>query len=116
LPPCSSRNIHGVSCDLKSPRFWDITQCSPLKVSLRFGTICRLHLWGGRTSEAVLSTCFMLVSCVAYCLILKMKPTCCSEKSVGFQQTTWCYIQDDRNRHNHRCENLRSYIRGRVSK
>jgi hypothetical protein len=51
--------------DVKDPRFeiltamvvkisifWDITLCSPLKVNLRFGGICRLHLQGRRISKA----------------------------------------------------------------
>jgi hypothetical protein len=29
---------------------------------------------------------------------------------VDFQQTTWCYIPDDRILHRHRCENLKAYI------
>jgi hypothetical protein len=33
-----------------------------------------------------------------------------SETSVDFQQTTWCYIPEDRTLHNHCCENLKSYI------
>jgi hypothetical protein len=116
LLPCSSRNIHGVTWDLKSPLFWDIMPCSPLKVNQSFRRKCRLHLQCGRISEALLLICVMLVSCVAHYLTLKMNATCCSENSVGFQQTAWCYIPEDRDRHNHRCENLRSYIRGRVSK
>jgi hypothetical protein len=37
---------------MKSSVFWDITPCSPLKVSRRFGWTCRLHLQGRRISEA----------------------------------------------------------------
>jgi hypothetical protein len=36
---------------LKSTNFWDITPCSPLKVSWRFGGIYRLHLQGWRISQ-----------------------------------------------------------------
>jgi hypothetical protein len=31
-----------------------------------------------------------------------------SETSVDFQQTTWCYIPEDRTHYNHLCENLSS--------
>jgi hypothetical protein len=37
-------------------------------------------------------------------------PACSSETSVVFQQTTWHYIPEDSILHNHRCENLKSYI------
>jgi hypothetical protein len=33
---------------MKSSIFWDITLCSLLKVNLRFGGMCHLHLQGGR--------------------------------------------------------------------
>jgi hypothetical protein len=36
---------------IKSPIFWDITQCSPLKVDRRFGGKCRPHLQGIRMSH-----------------------------------------------------------------
>jgi hypothetical protein len=32
--------------------FWDITQCSPLKVNWRFGRACRPHLRNWRISQA----------------------------------------------------------------
>lgn len=38
------------------------------------------------------SWCFLL----AYSLTLKMKVTCSCETSIDFQQTTWCYIPEDR--------------------
>jgi hypothetical protein len=54
-----------------------------------------------RTSTAVnLAACFMLDSCLAYSLTLKMGATC---------SITWRYISEGRILHNHRCENLKSY-------
>jgi hypothetical protein len=52
---------------------------------------------------------FMLVSCLAYSLILKMEATCSSETSVDFQWTTQYYIPQDKTLHNHHYENLKSY-------
>jgi hypothetical protein len=39
-----------------------------------------------------------------------MEAICSSETSVDFQWTTWRYIPEDSIIHNHRCENLKSYI------
>jgi hypothetical protein len=36
----------------ESSIFWDITQCSTLKVNRRFGGTCRLHLQGRRIRQA----------------------------------------------------------------
>jgi hypothetical protein len=47
-------------------------------------------------SRALLATCFMLVSCLAYSSILKMEATCSPETSVDFQQTTLRYIPEYR--------------------
>jgi hypothetical protein len=55
---------------MKSVNFWDITPCSPLKVSRRFGGTYRLYLEGRRNnfskkpaskqvaSRAFISACF----------------------------------------------------------
>jgi hypothetical protein len=48
-----------------------------------------------RVKEALIATCFMLVSCLAYFLTLKMETTGSSKTSVEFQQTTKHYIPDD---------------------
>jgi hypothetical protein len=85
---------------LKSSVFLDITPCSLLKVNRHFGRTYHLRLQ--------FATCFILVSCMAYSLILKMEATCSSETSAGFRWTTWHYIQDHRTLHNHCCENLKS--------
>jgi hypothetical protein len=36
----------------KSPIFWDVTPCSPLKVNRHFRGICCLHVLGWRISQA----------------------------------------------------------------
>jgi hypothetical protein len=59
-------------------------------------------------SEQVASNAFTLVSCLAYSSTLKMEATS-SKTLVGFQQTTRYYISENRNLHNHHCENLKSY-------
>jgi hypothetical protein len=85
---------------MKSSIFWDITPCSPLKADRLFGGIYRLHL----------QQAFTLVSYLAYSSTLKMEAICSSEISVGFQRTTRRYLPEDGTLHNHRCENLKSYI------
>jgi hypothetical protein len=45
-------NIIIVSQILKSPVFWVITQCRPLKVTRRFGGTRRLHPHGSRIIQA----------------------------------------------------------------
>jgi hypothetical protein len=37
------------------------------------------------------------------------------ETTLSFQQTTWRYIPEDKTLHNHRCENLKSYISASLS-
>jgi hypothetical protein len=93
---------------IRSSIFWDITLCNPLKVKRRFGGTCRLHLQGRRISQALhqrdaggKQRCYDTT---------EMEATCSSETVVDFQRTTWCYIPEDRNLHNHRSENLKSYI------
>jgi hypothetical protein len=39
-----------------------------------------------------------------------MEAICSSETSVGTQRTTRRYIPEDGTFHNHRCENLKSYM------
>jgi hypothetical protein len=63
------------------------------------------------SSSVMLATCFKIVSCFAYSSILKMDFTGSSDTSVELQGTKRCYIPEDRTLHNHRCENLKSYIR-----
>jgi starvation-inducible outer membrane lipoprotein len=46
--------------------------------------------------QALLATCFMLASCLAYSLALKMEVTRSSEALVDFQQTIQHYIADNR--------------------
>jgi hypothetical protein len=41
---------------------------------------------------------------------LKMEAICSSETSVDTQRTTRRYIPEDDTLHNHRCENLKSYM------
>jgi hypothetical protein len=45
--------------------------------------------------NALLDTCFTVVSCLAYSWTLKMDATCSSETLAAFQWTTWRYIPDD---------------------
>jgi hypothetical protein len=65
---------------LNNSVLWDITPCSPLKVSRRFGGICRLQLQGRRMSQA-------------------------RSHEVGSGESV---ISQKIALHNHRCENLKS--------
>jgi hypothetical protein len=47
-------------------------------------------------SRALLATCFIIVSYLAYFRTLKMEPTCSSETSADFQPITRRYIPEDR--------------------
>jgi hypothetical protein len=46
--------------------------------------------------SALLTSCFKLVSCLTYCLILKLETTYSYEKSVDFQRTIRRHISEDR--------------------
>jgi hypothetical protein len=94
-------------CKIKSPSFWNITPCSPLKVNRRFGETYSLHLQVRRISRARNQRD---IRWQAYSSTLKMEAICYSEMSVDFQRTTRRYIPEDRTIYNHRCENLKSCI------
>jgi hypothetical protein len=90
--------------------------CNALKINRRFGGTC-LNLQGRRISQArnqhkelCLSPSFTLVSCSAYSSTPKMEAICSSETSVDFQRIARRYIPEDSTLHNHRCENLKSYM------
>jgi hypothetical protein len=58
----------------------------------------------------------MLVSSLIYSSTLKMGRNFFSETSVDFQRTARRCIPEDKNIHNHSCENLKSYIQILVEK
>jgi hypothetical protein len=60
---------------MKSFIFWDMVLCSSLQGNL--------------------PGYFVLVSCLAYSLALKMEVTCSSEMAVDFQRATWHYIPEE---------------------
>jgi hypothetical protein len=47
-------------------------------------------------TEGMGATHFMLVSCLAYSLTMKVEVTCSSETVIGVQWTAWHYIPEDR--------------------
>lgn len=92
---------------MKNSYLWDVTPCSPMKATRRFGRTYRLHSQGRRTGQArnqLLHSCFIPVSYLAYSSTLRMEVIYPSEKSVYFQRTTRRYPR------NHRCECWRSNI------
>jgi hypothetical protein len=44
------------------------------------------------TQVTLLTTCSLLVTCLAYTLTLKMEAVCSSKMSVNFYQITWHHI------------------------
>jgi hypothetical protein len=78
----------------------------------KFRSNTPLHLRDQRISQArnQLATCFILVSCLANFSTLNIEGTCSSETPDQFQRTALRYIPEDRTRHSHRRENLKSYI------
>jgi hypothetical protein len=68
-------------------------RCSPVKINRRFGGT--LHLFS-RSNRALLATCLMLVSRLAYNSTLKMEAICCPEKCLTFTELRLSYGMDDR--------------------
>jgi hypothetical protein len=60
---------------MKNSVFWDIMPRSPSEIIRLLGGTCRPHLQGRRISEALLDTCFMLVTFLAYSWTQKMEAT-----------------------------------------
>jgi hypothetical protein len=90
--------IHGIN--LKICNFWDIPQRSPMEVTWRFAVTCCLHIQGLSVSQArnQHATRSKLIEWI-----------CFSEIPIDFQRTTRRYIPEGATRHNHSCENLKSY-------
>jgi hypothetical protein len=80
---------------MESAIFWDITPCRSLSVNRRFGGTYRFHLQGTKISRE------------GY----QRESRWQAETPVDFQRTTRRYIPEDVILHNHRCENLKSYIK-----
>jgi hypothetical protein len=80
--------------------FWDITPCSPLNGNRSFGGACRLQN----------PLCLLPASSWFLAWFILRPWTCSSETSADFQRTKRHYIAEDRCLHNHRYENLKSYL------
>jgi hypothetical protein len=83
---------------MKSSVLWDMTPCSLLEVNQSFRGTCYLHLQGCRVSQAR-NQHETGSKQLAYSSPLEMEATCSSKISVDFQQTTQCYIPEDRTLH-----------------
>jgi hypothetical protein len=78
---------------MKGFGFWDlVTPCSLLKVNLRSGETCSLHLLG---RSVQLAACFMVASCLAYSSAVNMETTCSCGTSGDFQLTARSYIPEE---------------------
>jgi hypothetical protein len=91
---------------LKSIVFWDMTPCSQLSVNRCFGGTYRLYLQGRRNQQASWWFLAELISSTQ-----KMEAICSSGTSVETQRATPRPTPENDTLHNHRCENLKSYIR-----
>jgi hypothetical protein len=97
--------------------FLDVTPCSLLRCNLRFGGTYRLNHQGrikyqqepagGKQNNLRAGKLGFLLK---FSSNLKMEAICSSETSVESQQTTRRHIPEEDTLHNHRCENLKSYI------
>jgi hypothetical protein len=70
---------------------FNVTPCSPVDVSRRFGRTCHLNL----QCTTVKSTCCLLRvgQLLAYSSNMKIEAICSSEMSLDFDVITWRYIQ-----------------------
>jgi hypothetical protein len=87
--------------ELKSIIFWDVTPCSLLRCNRRFGGTYRIFC---------LPPAYLLVLLKFFFDPEDGGDMFLSETSVASQQTTRLHIPEDDTLHNHRCENLKSYI------
>jgi hypothetical protein len=86
----------------RSSVFWDITPCSPLKVNRRFGGRFLLHLQGRKWENPETSVKQMAVLIEAGDMFLR---------NVGLLSKDYkMLLVYPRTLHNHRCENLTSYV------
>jgi hypothetical protein len=79
---------------VKSIIFWDIMRCSLLSFNRRFEGTYRLHLQGRISRFRKPAS----------------KQVLLAKTSVETQRTIRRYIPEDDTLHNHRCENLKSYM------
>jgi hypothetical protein len=103
---------HGLYRVAKSTIFWDITPYSPLSTDVSEVHIASIFMVENISSARNQREC-RWQACWTYFSTLKMEAICSSEMSGDTQRTTWRYIPEDYTLHNHRCENLESYILSR---
>jgi hypothetical protein len=96
--PCT--HVHFILSYGRSNRIWCVLHFLPVSYILR----------NSDSLVALLPTFFVLVSGLLYLSTLKMEAKCYSVITGDFQMTTQRYNLKDRTLHNHRCENLKSYL------
>jgi hypothetical protein len=95
--------------------FWDTAPCNPLKVDRRFGGAHCLHRQGRISRARYQSERTQLATCFHAAISLGLfDPEDGGDMFLwnvfDFQQASRRYIPEDSSLHNHRCENLNSYV------
>lgn len=85
---------------------WDVTPCTPLKISRRFGVVCHLCLQDRRISQTIPACSRQQVGFST----LKVDLTFSSQTAIDLQWATRRFMPEDRTGLVHRCENRKSCI------
>jgi hypothetical protein len=100
---------------MRSPVFWDVTSCSPVKVNRHYGGTCRLYLQCQRVSQAkdqheAGRLCLLPIGVLLRLLFDPVDGGDVFLRNVCLLSPDYTAIPEDRSFHNHRCENLKSYV------
>jgi hypothetical protein len=122
ITPCSPLKVNRLCV----PPAFTLDSCSAYSSTLKMESICssetsvdlppttRRHLSSTLKTESICSSETLVdiqpTTRRHISSTLKMESICSSETSVDIQRTTRRHIPEDGTLHNHRCENLKSYI------
>jgi hypothetical protein len=107
------KKIYKIFLSVNNSIMWDITTCSPLKVTRHFVGTCSLHLHGRKIIETRNLLCFATRFILAsYLLIIwpwRWRRNISPNRLLAFNGLHG-FISQSIRLHNHRCEDLGSYI------